>query len=185
MIFEDIISGSARFDAATVLTVLFILAVGLLFRMLSAAIQKPFLKNGLSFPKTVFSLYSLFSVISLAFFGAAPLKTKTSDRKKKAKISLTLWLAFAAAGALFIAILFPLTNLRIFLTAGALFIGTATVNLLPLPGFLIFGMLCGILPEKLSGKLEKAEKFSPVFIVFGLLLFARSGAVSAAVNLLL
>lgn len=185
MIFEDIISGSVRFDLSTVLTVLFIIAVGLLACLLSAAIRKLFMKGELSFPKTAFSLYSLFSVISLIVFGAMPITAGGSERKKKAKTAFTLWLAFAAIGSLFVAILFPLTNLRIFLTAGALFVGTAAVNLLPLPGFLLYDILGGIFPEKLSEKLEKAEKFSPVFIIFGLLLFARSGIISAVITLLL
>ena len=37
-----------------------------------------------------------------------------------------------------------------------------------------------VLEAALSEKLEKAEKFSPVFIIFGLLLFARSGIISAS-----
>ena len=78
MIFEDIISGSVRFDLSTVLTVLFIIAVGLLACLLSAAIRKLFMKGELSFPKTAFSLYSLFSVISLIVFGAMPITAGSS-----------------------------------------------------------------------------------------------------------
>lgn len=164
MIFEAIFSGSASVNAEFILTLLYLTAISAAAVALSAL-----------FSEKKFSLSSVFAVLSLVVFGATPISQKG---KSKAAPAL-LWLIYAATAFVLCGIVFPLTSSSLALTAGALFFGISAVNVLPLPGFLCFSFLKNVLPEKFTPRLEEAERFSAVFIIFVLILFARSGAVYA------
>lgn len=173
MIFEDIIYGTAAINAETVLTVLFILAMAVAAAVIIAALKKAFLKD-LGFSKLIFSPQSLLTVVCFILFGVSPIK---AEKMSAAKVFLT-WLCFAATGE--ILCFLPLSWASAY-TAGVLFIGTALINLLPFPGFLCFYFIKSLLPEKAATAFGKLEKYSAVFVVFGLLIFARTGAVYAVI----
>lgn len=170
---------SGNFGVGLIFPAVIIIAAAVITVLISVLFTKTFSKNEFSFVKTLFSFSSLLSVLSALFFNIAVLNIRNSEeRKNTAKTAFFTWLTIFLLSIItaFVSPLFLTAELSA--VSGVLF-ATAIVNILPLPGFLCFSVLKGILPERLAERMLSAEKYKVFFIVFILLIMLRSGLSSS------
>lgn len=184
MIFEDILTGNLSFDKTTLFISFMIIISSFIAVFLSILLQKAFSKNNFPFCKTLFSVASLFSVISALFFGSAAINiSENQDRKAAAKATVFSWLLITALGIILILIIYPIISSSVILIPGIIFISISAVNILPVPGFLCFSFLKYASSKDLSEKMEKIEKYKVFFIIFVFMLIERSGILNIITGL--
>lgn len=186
MIFENIIAGNFPDGFSAVLYALFTALSAFVAVCLSALIQKAFMRKSVSFSKTVFSVPTVFTVISSLFFYAAAVKNNDCENRKRSALSaLVTLLLFAAAGFIFTAVLYPVLKLSLLFYAGIVFSSVAALNVLPLPGFLMFSFIKNIASDSFCEKLSKLEKYKVFFVVFALITVTRSGLLNSVLTLIM
>lgn len=186
MIFENIIAGNFPDGFSVVLPVLFTALSAFAAVCLSVLIQKAFMRKSVPFAKTLFSSATLFSILSAVFFYAAAVKNNDCENRKRSALSaLVTLILFAAAGFIFTAVLYPVLKSSLLLYAGVVFSSFAAINVLPLPGFLMFSFIKNIGSESFCEQLSKIEPYKVFFIVFALVTVTRSGLLNTVLNLIM